>query len=158
MTHPIPENSYEQSIVDNVREFGWHCTSVGGGEEAPPFTYSIGLWESFDHPELVVIGLDTNLAHSVLSKVARAVEVGEAFDLSQPTDRLLDNYSCVFLAVPPEQYADLILSACWYYRNEEIPVYQVIWPSLEGLFPWHPDASDEVRLSQPVLGKYTGDQ
>ena len=157
MSHPAPQNDYEQSIIDNIREYGWHCTSVGGDEDSPAFSYSIGLWESFGHPELVIFGLDTKLAHGMLSKVARAAEAGEPFEQGKSNDRLLENYSCIFLAVSPQRYEGHVVSACWYYQNEEIPTYQIVWPSLEGHFPWHPDASAELRLSQPILADYAGD-
>lgn len=93
----------------------------------------------------------------MLSIVARAAESGQPFELSQPTDKLLDNYSCLFMAVPPDNYVEHVLSACWYYQDEAVPFYQIVWPSLEGHFPWHPDASFDLRATQPILGDYASD-
>ena len=53
-------SSYEEAMrsVDlSIRVHGWHMTAV----EAPmPWCYTIGLTETFDHPELVVV--DMNIA------------------------------------------------------------------------------------------------
>ena len=78
LTRPSPKNEYEQSIFDNIRKHGWHCTSVGGGggDDTPPFSYTIGLMDTFGHPERVIFGFGLNLAHGILSIVARAAAVG----------------------------------------------------------------------------------
>ena len=51
-------SSYEEAMrsVDlSVRVHGWHLTAV----EAPmPWCYTIGLTETFDHPELVVVDME----------------------------------------------------------------------------------------------------
>ena len=156
MSRPSPENHYEQLIVDNIRDHGWHCTSIGGEDDTPPFSYTIGLLDTFGHPELVIFGFNSTMAHSVLSIVARAAERGQAFDLGQSCDKLLDNYSCVFVEVPRAHHAEHVLSACWYYQDRDFPLYQIVWPSLDGHFPWHPDASEDLLAAQPVLGEYTG--
>jgi hypothetical protein len=50
-------------------------------------------------------------------------------------------------------YHDYVGFARWYYRGEHFPMYQIVWPSNDGYFPWSPYASDTFKEWQPVLGE-----
>ena len=45
---------YEQDIVANVAKYGCHITSVFGDEDEPPFTYSVGLWETVGGADVTI--------------------------------------------------------------------------------------------------------
>jgi Domain of unknown function (DUF4262) len=142
----------EQKLLDDVQKFGWHCMNVFGDEEHEPFSYTVGLFHTYGHPELLIYGLPREVAHSVLSIAAEAAARGSAINLAEPTDQLLEDYSCVFVPVPITEYPEHVGFARWYYDGDNFPVQQVVWPSKTGLFPWHPEASIEFRSKQPVLG------
>lgn len=152
LPRPTPTNDYENSVFENIEKYGWHCTSVGGGDGSPCFTYSVGLFDSFGHPELLVIGLSAELSHSMISAVARAAENKPPIELDKPCDNLLGDASCVFVTVPHDQYADWVISARWYYQGDDFPLYQIVWPAVGGPFPWEPTADEKLKSSQPVLG------
>lgn len=148
---PDATNAYEQQLLANVEKYGWHCTSVGAAEGRPTFTYTVGLYRSYGHPELLVYGLRAQTAHSMLSRVAAAASSAQAMDLNRPTAELVKGYDCVFVPVPAEAYAPHVLSALWFYEGAGFPLYQIVWPSEDGLLPWHPDADEAFRAAQPVL-------
>jgi hypothetical protein len=143
----------DQKLLDDVRDFGWHCISVFGDDEHEPFTYSIGLFHTYGHPELLIYGLPRKVAHAVLNIAAEAAAKGRPLNLSEPTNELLEGYPCVFVPVPPSEYPEHVGFARWYYEGDNFPVQQVVWPSKSGLFPWHPEATLEFRSKQPVLGQ-----
>jgi hypothetical protein len=45
-----------------------------------PWAYTVGLVESYDHPELVVTGLNVESSSVLLSGIAERVKTGERFD------------------------------------------------------------------------------
>ena len=153
MALPTPSDDYEQSVFDNIRDHGWHCTSVGSGDGHPAFSYSIGLFQTYDHPELVILGLSPELSNGILWEVARAAERGAPLDLSKPYIGLLEDVPCQFVEVPKEIYGDYVFSARWYYQGDGFPLFQIVWPDLDGLFPWSPGADDANFANQPVLGE-----
>ncbi len=63
------------SIEANISRCGWHATAVFGGPE-PPWVYTIGVIETWRHPELIVFGLDTGSAHWLLSAVVDDLKAG----------------------------------------------------------------------------------
>lgn len=152
-----PKNDYERKVLRNVEEFGWHCTSVYEPEESdsdgPPFSYSVGLYQSFQQPEFIIFGLDSEVAHSIIGICANKFSAGESIVLEQPSYDLIDTFPCVFVKVPRNKYNDYVYSALWYYAEKDFPLYQIIWPNAHGLFSWHKDASESFRQWQPVLGQ-----
>lgn len=144
----------EQKLLDDIRKFGWHCLNVLGDEENEPFSYTIGLFQTYGHPELLIYGLPRDLAHSVLTIAADAAADGKPLDLEEPTDALLEGYPCLFVPVPHSEYPEHVGFGRWYYQGDSFPVQQIVWPSKAGLFPWHPEASQAFRRKQPVLGHH----
>lgn len=63
----------DAQVTRDIREYGWHCLHVlpRAGEEGVGFTYTIGLIESYDHPELMIFGLGREREHIVSSVSAR---------------------------------------------------------------------------------------
>jgi hypothetical protein len=43
-------------IITNVRDFGWHAINVIEDDDHPPWTYTIGFYETWGFPELIILG------------------------------------------------------------------------------------------------------
>jgi hypothetical protein len=150
-----PVNDYERNVLRNVEKFGWHCTSVTPGEgetDSPPFSYTVGLYQTYGASELVMFGLPGDIAHSILSIYASRLEEGRPISIDEPTHDLIDAYSCVFVQVPRDRYNDYVFSALWFYAEVPFPLHQVVWPNRHGRFPWHPQVDLAFKTEQPVLG------
>lgn len=55
------------SIEENIKKHGWQYQFVFDAGKNPDFSYTIGLEESFSHPEIMIFGLKRDQMHSVLS-------------------------------------------------------------------------------------------
>jgi len=60
----------ERKVISDVREYGWHCLNVLEDKKGPGFSFSIGLFETWQHPELILVGLKSKVAHAILDLVA----------------------------------------------------------------------------------------
>ena len=67
--------------------------------------------------------------------------------------QLLLGMQCHFLEVNPRYYSDYVGFALWFYRKRKFPLYQVVWPNEERLYPWDVDASNAFKEWQPTLGE-----
>jgi hypothetical protein len=143
----------ERKVLDDIAEYGWHCANILEGKGQPPWAFTIGLFHTWKHPELIVFGLKGNVAHEILTIVARGLAEGHRMNLSLPTEDLLHDGSCVFVEAPKSQYREHVGFARWYYQGDGFPLFQVIWPSRDGHFPWSAKASESFRSWQPVLGQ-----
>ena len=126
--------------AQTIRAHGWAVQYVGEGDEPgePPFGYTIGLF-GLGHPELVVVGLDCDLTHHLLQRVAGLVRDGR--DLV--SGELLEVGARVRRLVPEvcPTPGDVFLGANRFYLRppqHSVPALQLTWCHDDGTFPWDP--------------------
>lgn len=151
MVRTIGEDESERKVIEDIASFGWHCVHVLAEGDLPEYAFTIGLFHTYKQPELIIFGLPCKVSHPILGVAADTAKSGRILDLEQPSDELLNGASCCFAKVPTSKYGENVGFCCWYYRGNDFPLYQIVWPSREGLFPWHPKASREFRQLQPVI-------
>jgi hypothetical protein len=142
------------SIVDraaaDVEAHGWHVLTVSG-EGSLPYAFSIGFDKTFDHPEVLIIGLPQKTSHQLLNIVGSKVSTGARFAPGTPYLGLLERFPCEFRPVPASAYPTYLGAALGFYGAEPFSAVQLVWPDREGMFPWDASASESFRKSQPVL-------
>jgi hypothetical protein len=152
MISRIGSDDAERKVLSDVAEYGWHCLNILEEDGYAPFSFSIGFYETWKFPELIIVGLKREVAHGVLNIVATGLAKGDRPDLETPNQDLLEGYACCFVEVSKSHYRDYVGTARWYYKGDMFPLSQVVWPSKQGHFPWHPEASEGFVRWQPVLG------
>jgi hypothetical protein len=151
MVQRLGRDRSEQKVIDDVAKFGWHCVHIQAEGEFVEYTFTVGLLQTYKHPELIIFGLPAMVSHQILTTAADAARSGAPLDLSQPTDELLEDYPCCFAKVPRAKYREHVGFARWYYEGDDFTLYQVIWPCRSGFYPWHPRATAEFKRAQPVI-------
>ena len=139
-------------VLNNIAEYGWHCVNVVEDNGCPPWSYTIGLYETWEHPEFIVIGRSRATSHAMLKTLADAIELNEPPNLLDPDGHPLFGMQCHFVEVNPRYYADYVGFGLWHYRKRRFPLYQIVWPDNDGLYPWDPNAPSAFKEWQPVLG------
>lgn len=152
MVRKTCDDESDRKLIDDIATYGWHCVRIAAEENLPCFAFTVGVFHSYQHPEFIIFGLRSDIAHRVLTLAIDGMRSGAIFDLALPTDELLNGYPCVFIRVPEAEYFEHVGFGRWFYEGNDFPLYQIVWPSRAGLFPWHPDASEAFRAEQPVLG------
>lgn len=146
----------EQGWIDLIAEHGYAINLVidddpnePSGE--PPFAYSLGAWESFGAPELIVFGLRRDVGSDMISHVMALHRQGLRFQTGVPvTGVLRDNIPVYFLEVDPAHVRAFAHFADWYYEGEPFPLRQMVWPDRNGKFPWEAGYSGHPKW-QPDL-------
>ncbi len=151
MVRYLGQDRSEQKVIDDIAKFGWHCVHIHAEGEFVEYTFTVGLFQTYKHPELIIFGLPSKVSHQILTIAANAAGSDTPLDLNQPTDALLDVYSCCFTEVPKTEYHEHVGYARWYYEGDDFTLYQVIWPCRSGFYPWHPLATAEFKRAQPVI-------
>lgn len=157
MVRTKSDDADEQRVIDDIQEFGWHVVGVEADEDGPAFAYSIGLQQTLNHPEIVVLGLnDAETMMYIINTVGEEVRKGSVFENWHESDEILNGYSCMFRKVSAEAYPDYFGYAQWYYRPESFPVLQCVWPDREHRYPWHTGCQPSIRQRQPILADDDG--
>jgi hypothetical protein len=146
----LTRDDLDKIVIANIAEFGWHCVNVIEDDGHPPWSYTIGLYETWNHPELIVIGRSRATSHAMLKTLADDIELNCEPD---PSDtNLLIGMKCHYIEVNPRYYSDYVGFALWYYRKRNFRLHQIVWPNADGLYPWHPQAPKTFKEWQPILG------
>ena len=61
----LSRDDLDKIVVANINEFGWHCVNIIEDNGCPPWSYTIGLYETWNHPELIVIGRSRATSHAM---------------------------------------------------------------------------------------------
>jgi hypothetical protein len=125
-----------ENIGYHINDRGWALQAVEAGPRNPSWVYTVGLMESFDHPELVVTHSEIYAAADLLNTIGDRVAAGARVDPESTLD--LDGYVFEFVAVHLA-YIATGLCASWerYYtwtgaRRRALPeVLQVVVPLAE---------------------------
>ena len=141
----------EKKTLSDVRKYGLHVINVLEDENGPGFSYSIGLFENYGHPEIIIIGLRQDLAHTLLNNMAYDIKEGEAFNSGQYYDSVLDGYHCYFGKVSKSHYKDYVGWALWFYQGTDFPLVQCVYPTVSGKFPWDEDFPEDARWHCQLL-------
>lgn len=142
-THPWTiHDGYEDIVLENIEEFGWHVVLVPDDEEGPGFAYSIG-----QEPEVVVFGLEPDILHAIVNAAGEA----EAIPVDVPLTGYLEGCPVVFKRVSKERYKDVFGYALWYHEGDGFDALQCVWPDKAGKFPWDPGFRKDLLPLQPPL-------
>lgn len=134
---------------------GFHPTAVMAD---PSWVYTVGLLQTWSHPELIVFGLSPQggyggisaVVDEIRSGVVRPVGRNEPFDIKGVGSCLIPvledywKYPC-----------DYLLGCSNYYGATRAPydprALQLVWADEEGWFPWDSSFCTDLADRQPLL-------
>ena len=138
----------------DVQRFGWHCLSVrpSAGETGSPFTYTIGLSETFGHPEIMIFGLDSKVSHGVLNDCVEMIRNGTAFlpDLAYP-GIVGGDYKVMFKRVRKDCLPEYFGAAVRFYSGQDFHGLVMFWPDKHDCFPWQEAGSTAQREALDIV-------
>lgn len=120
--------------------------------EGPGFSYTVGLFQTYRHPEVIIIGLRQQLCHILLNNIREDIKNGTRFQTGSFYPGVLDDFQCVMLEVPARHFKEYAGYALWYYVNAKFPLLQCLYPTVQGIFPWEKEWPEDIQNLQPVLG------
>jgi hypothetical protein len=154
----MPRHSTDLGLSDPDRELlrrleshGWYVIKVGAGDAEPAFAYSLGLYERFRHPELILFGLDLDIMHQLINDAGEQIRKGHQYEDGQLYNDLLNDYPCAFRLVSREKYGSHLTYTQWFYNGSDFPALQMVWPDRNSCFPWESTFDERCRQDQPAL-------
>ena len=129
------KNDAQRRYLRNIEEFGVSIVSVAprAGDEGLFWTYSIGLWQQYQHPEVIIVGLEHSVCSRIINDINAAIRDGlQRFEDGTSTPALLKgDYICYFQTIEPANHGDFLLANGWFYADESFPAVQLIWPDMD---------------------------
>ena len=139
-------------FVSKVREHGWFGTRVfDPDQESPDFSYSTGSYARTGFPEIIVFSLPKQVSHKILWDIYRDLEAGNAPLPQKKISGVFGEHEAVFLPLHKDTYSEHLSWNQWFYRGNDFPCFQLVWPDREGLFPWENGFDLSFAEDQPDL-------
>lgn len=140
----------DRQLLSDIQEYGWHVVKVMADGTEPGFSYSIGIYKSLGLPEIVIVGLPSDLAHQLINLIGSDLKKGKSYQSGDYYDDIIENYKCYMLEVEKSRFKEYFGYGTWYYKGDNFPVLQCIYPSKDNIYPW--DWPEGERGFQPLLG------
>lgn len=117
-----------QQVRDGIAQHGWICVHIMAEEGEAPYSFTVGLFRTFSHPELIVFGLSSEAAHAIFSRAVEHIQQGT--DLAHdPSPDLIEGIDCETRSVPVELYPRYVALCRQYYEGDRFPLLQIAWTS-----------------------------
>jgi hypothetical protein len=142
-------------VLDDVEQYGVHIVHVPEDEDGdgPCFSFTVGLWETYQQAEVVVFGLPMEVAAELLDGLTDEADGDRRFRAGEKHDGLLVGYPVRFLELPKERYGEFLDVATWAYEGDGFGALQLIWPDKQGRWPWEDGVREGFAASQPIIGR-----
>ncbi|MCH7391140.1 DUF4262 domain-containing protein [Acinetobacter dispersus] len=142
------------TIKLNIEKYGLQVIGISATDYLPSFSYSIGLFESYQHPEIICFGLPTDLAHTIINDVANLIKNGEKIALNQEYgDQIFKETRAQFLPVDVKNIEDYFGAALNYYQHDNFSALQLVWADRNNKLPWEDGFEEEFIYDQPLLDR-----
>lgn len=142
----------EENIKRIVKEHGWFVAKFPATDYLPSFCYTIGLWKTYKHPELISFGLTLGTLSSVLNIGGNLVKNGHQIMSNRKSDAFFENGKAFLLEVDPRNIKDYFGYGLW-YNEGSFPAVQIVWPDRIGNFPWEDNYDEEFQYRQPLTDR-----
>jgi hypothetical protein len=143
--------SIEEDTKAMIEKFGWYVQSVFKDEASPAYAYTVGLTETYKHPEIIVFGLPANRAHAFLHHAIDEIEQSGRLEPLKRNSMFAVGLDVMLLdrVTQREKY---MLAAVERYGANGFSAMQLVWPDTENNFPWEFDFDERFASDQPILG------
>ncbi|MFB9080514.1 DUF4262 domain-containing protein [Flavobacterium procerum] len=150
----IDPDELRKDIEVNIEKYGLQVIMIEATDYLPSFAYSIGLWQKYNHPEIICFGLSTSLLHKIINNVAEIIKAGESIITEKNYfDRIFDNSKAQFLKVATQSIDDYFGTAINFYDRNDFPTLQLVWTDRNDKFPWEENFEEEFLYRQPLLDR-----
>ena len=149
-----PEDESDRKLLEDVNRVGWHIVGIDAdaAEGTPDYAFTVGLYHSLDHPEIAIYGLPHETAMQLLNIMGVAIQSGARFSHGGTTDDVAEGVTLSFINFDPKNYQSELGYARWFYRGNDFPALQCVWPDKSGRFPWDEDLQRPLGNQQPLWG------
>ncbi len=147
----LADEAENEKALSDIEVYGCHILHVAEDNTGPSFSYSIGIERTSKQPELIVIGLESEITQWMINEYNSRVKNGEEFFENKLYSGFLEGFDVQFKPVQKAYYKKHFGWGIWLYGGVNFRVNQLIWPSTKGVWPWDRNAPEDYTYHQPLL-------
>ena len=98
----------DEKALSDIEKFGCHVLTVMEGDGEPCFSYSIGINKNQSKPDLIIVGLKLDLAHSIINNYKNRLLAGEVFEPGNYYSDFLEDFDVCFIKMDKSHYEEYL--------------------------------------------------
>ena len=148
------DDAHDIKVLSDVKEYGFHIVWIKSEGLQPDYGFTIGLEYSYEHPEIILMGLPIGAGKNIINKLGAEIKKGQKFIDSDDYIKI-SSQKFMVKKMDPSNYGEYIGYFMWFYRSLKTPpaVMQLFWPDESDKFPWDDGFNEKFLNSQPLLYK-----
>jgi hypothetical protein len=131
------EDKLEIKLLNDIEKYGLQVMRVLNEGASPGFSYSIGLFKTY----------------ILINNMAEDIKNGNVFEPLNYYTGILGDFKCYIVKVRPTNYDGYVGQAQRYYKNDDFPIVQCVYPTTKGIYPWEKSWPESIKDLQPILGE-----
>ncbi len=144
----------DHQLSTDIEKFGWTVMLLEATDYLPSFAYTVGLWQNYQHPEIIAFSLTIETLHLILNDAGAMIKSGQIIEIGKSYNDFFENDSDTqFLKVDSRNIADYFGYAIDYYSPKDFPAIQLVWTDRNNKFPWDNNYEPEFEFRQPLLDR-----
>lgn len=143
----------DDKLIEDIKRFGWAVMLMEATDYLPSFAYTVGLWRSYNHPEIISFGLTTTTLHSILNIGGELVKDGHNLEVGRDYDDFFENGIVQFIQVDPRNLKDYFGYGIWFNGTSDFPALQLVWKDRNERYPWDKGFEADFKYRQPLLDR-----
>lgn len=143
----------DERTSSNIEKYGLSIIMIEATDYLPSFAYSIGLWKTYNHPEIICFGLRIETLHALFNDVADIIKNGQKIEVGKNYDQIFESGLAEFISVDKRNLSDYFGGAIDYHKTKDFPAMQLVWTDRNNKFPWESDYEEEFVYKQPLLDR-----
>ena len=154
--HPTKDPACNPQIKEAIRKQGFFVCNFESDGYLPAFSYSIGLSETWAHPEILTMGLSPEMNAGNIVECAAKIKGGNTIATNIDNHDFLSGFPVQFINVLPEHFPFYFGFGLNYYGDQNFEAMQLVWPDKQSNWPWDDDFNKDACLLQKLLDRDPG--
>ena len=96
----------EKGVLGDIEEYGWSVMRVMEDDQGPGFAFTIGLYHTFKHAEILMVGLDIDFMSGILNNLGDDIKNGIRYEAGKQYSEVVETYLCSFQKIDEKFYRD----------------------------------------------------
>jgi hypothetical protein len=136
----------KEQIKKSIQDCGWHALSIfDPNGEHQDFSYTIGLEESYGHPEIIIFGLKKETSHAIFSDLVLEIKSGIKFEPNVKLKNVINgNFEVLFKPIIHSAYNEYLGTAVNYYGHP-FRALVMFWPDKNNILPTEPGCELSIQ-------------
>ena len=142
----------QPQLQEAIEKHGWAIVGTET-EMGYPFTYTLGLRDHLNHPDIIILGMGYNQAAEILHSMIEVIADGDKFEDGSESLKIIRNADTGFslpvrfIEVHDRYKAQYMCQTCYHYEvdADAFGALQMLWPDKDNNFPTCPGYDHNIQ-------------